>query len=69
MPLHDYHCEHCGTVRELLTRHGDQCPTCDERGRVLAKVPARFSARVNGYCEANGYADPKPASATIQNHG
>ena len=51
MPLYDFQCRQCDTVKELLTRSGDQphCPSCGtQMVRLLSKpqAPSKTAALI-----------------------
>lgn len=57
MPRWDFHCDVCGTTKELAFPSVDQtesvkCQTC---GGILKRLPSAASFTVSGYSYKNGY--------------
>ena len=59
MPLFDYRCPECGTVREVLVIKHDASVTChvvhDGRLVTMEQMPSTPSFVVNGFNAANNY--------------
>lgn len=64
MPLYDFLCKHCGTVKERLFTSLDaamrdpvRCETCHRP--TLRQQSSPGSIRVLGFSSMNGYASPR----------
>ena len=54
MPLFDYQCPNCGSIREyLVVRESDQAYCCG--GTVCVKLPGAASFKIKGARAANSY--------------
>ena len=62
MPIHDYHCDHCGhtfsAVQSYTDATLDRCPSCGKRPRKLMATPA-IVFKGGGWYKTDSRAKPK----------
>ena len=48
MPLYEYKCEQCGKLIEVLQKHSDPAPVCDDDGQEMARQVSVTSFQLSG---------------------
>jgi len=65
MPLYEYKCESCGKHEEVLQRHYDDAPSCDDCQTIMKKQISRsnFSLKGGGWYKDHYGLKPTPTES------